>query len=330
MNSAKSVTATFAKNDTPDNDEPTFTSVPALNANADIAYTYAIVAVDPDAGDTLTLSAPTKPTWLTLTPTGNGTATLAGTPGAGNVGINPVQLRVQDAAGLFATQSFIITVAADPTTTGTVQGRVVDGDGNGIASALVTLTDANGAIVVATLFTQLTDNNGDYLFDGVPLGNYTIAVSIDGKEPSEPVAVAVQVGQTATVPAITLTPAEAAPALKVSMLASHAQAEVGDTITYTYRITNTGNVTLTTISATDNQLEAVAALAGQLAPNGSRSATLTYVVQPSDLPGPLTNTVTVTGTDPFGTEVTSSAGATVILLAEGEQPQQIFLPNVER
>jgi hypothetical protein len=64
-----------------------------------------------DNGDALTITAPTLPTWLTLTDHGDGTATLSGTPTNADVGDHPVVLRVADSGGLTATQSFTITVA---------------------------------------------------------------------------------------------------------------------------------------------------------------------------------------------------------------------------
>ena len=93
------------------NEAPNFQSVPVTAATEGQVYTYNISASDPDAGDTLTITAPTLPSWLALNSTGNGTATLTGTPGAGDVGVNSVELEVEDAGMLSDTQSFDITVA---------------------------------------------------------------------------------------------------------------------------------------------------------------------------------------------------------------------------
>jgi len=98
------------------NDAPAFTSTPVTTATQDTPYTYAITTTDPDLphGDALTITAPTLPAWLTLTDHGDGTATLSGTPGSADVGDHPVVLRVTDRGGLFAGQSFTITVRAKP------------------------------------------------------------------------------------------------------------------------------------------------------------------------------------------------------------------------
>ncbi len=91
---------------------PQFTSTPVTTASEGALYTYNITASDPDAGDTLTITATTSPAWLTLTDNGNGTATLSGTPSVAEVGDHPVVLRVADTGGLFDTQSFNINVSA--------------------------------------------------------------------------------------------------------------------------------------------------------------------------------------------------------------------------
>ncbi len=94
----------------PVNEAPAFTSSPVTQATENQLYTYDITTSDPDLGDTRSVTATSlPPSWLTLAPTGNGTATLSGTPGTGDVG-GSVNLRVQDSAGLFADQSFTITV----------------------------------------------------------------------------------------------------------------------------------------------------------------------------------------------------------------------------
>jgi len=100
----------------PLNRAPAFTSTPVTTATQGVLYTYAITTTDPDPpyGDALTVTAPVKPAWLTLTDHGNGTATLSGTPSSAHVGDHAVVLRAIDRAGAFAEQSFTITVAEKP------------------------------------------------------------------------------------------------------------------------------------------------------------------------------------------------------------------------
>ena len=68
-----------------------FVSKPVTKAVAGEQYRYDIEVTDPDLihGDILTISAVTKPVWLTLTNTGPTTATLSGTPNSAQVEENP-------------------------------------------------------------------------------------------------------------------------------------------------------------------------------------------------------------------------------------------------
>jgi hypothetical protein len=97
----------------PGNDPPAFTSTPVLAATPDVAYSYAVTAADPDAGDALTITGVTLPAWLTLTDNGSGSATLAGTPAAEHAGDHAVSLQVADAAGATGTQDFTVTVTPE-------------------------------------------------------------------------------------------------------------------------------------------------------------------------------------------------------------------------
>ncbi len=93
------------------NDPPVFSSAPVTTATEGVAYVYGIIATDPDAGDVLTVTAPTRPAWLSFTDNGNGTAALNGTPTNLDVGNHAVTLHVRDRAGETGTQSFTITVS---------------------------------------------------------------------------------------------------------------------------------------------------------------------------------------------------------------------------
>jgi uncharacterized repeat protein (TIGR01451 family) len=93
----------------PVNDAPFFSSTPILTATEDVAYTYTVTVDDVDAGDLLTLTAPTLPTWLTFTPAEGG-GLLAGRPTNNEVGQHAVTLYVQDRAGASDAQTPTITV----------------------------------------------------------------------------------------------------------------------------------------------------------------------------------------------------------------------------
>jgi len=94
------------------NATPMFISYPSMTASAGDVYTYNVVAADDNTNDVLTISAASAlPTWLTLTATGNGMATLTGTPTA--AGDFDVSLLVTDIAGATAAQDFTISVSAN-------------------------------------------------------------------------------------------------------------------------------------------------------------------------------------------------------------------------
>ncbi len=99
-------------------------------------------------------------------------------------------------------------------------------------------------------------------------------------------------------------------------------------ITYTYRVTNTGDVTLTNLNANDDKLGPVSLSPTTLAPSQSASGTLTYTISAADLPGPLTNTVVVSGTPPVGPVITTVAQAAVSLLPAAGPDHPVYLPVV--
>jgi hypothetical protein len=108
--------------------------------------------------------------------------------------------------------------------------------------------------------------------------------------------------------------AQDAAGLSLSKSAEPTAASVGDNVAYTYTIINTDNFTINNISLEDDLLGAID-LGGQtsLDAGGTITATALYTVAESDLPGPLVNTATVSGTDPDGNTITASATASIEL-----------------
>ncbi|MEO1050024.1 MAG: LamG-like jellyroll fold domain-containing protein [Bacteroidota bacterium] len=89
---------------------------PELNAISDVAVdenTTSIVeitAVDQDGTESLVWSTTGLPSFATLTPRLDGTATLSVTPDYTDAGAYPVQVQVEDQEGATSEQSFVITV----------------------------------------------------------------------------------------------------------------------------------------------------------------------------------------------------------------------------
>jgi len=101
--------------------------------------------------------------------------------------------------------------------------------------------------------------------------------------------------------------------MDVAKTPSPAEANVGETITYTYTVKNTGTVSIKGLKLSDNKLKEIQMDKSDLAPGDTATGSATYIVSESDLPGPLTNVVTATAKDAAGRDVTGSATAEVPL-----------------
>ena len=119
---------------------------------------------------------------------------------------------------------------------------------------------------------------------------------------------------TTSTPSTTTTPTgvpapDAAPALSVVKKANATKAKAGRTITYSFRVTNTGNVTITNPRITERTFTGSGRLsaitcppsASTLTPGESATCTARYTVTKADVrAGSIKNTATVTGTPSGG------------------------------
>ena len=121
-------------------------------------------------------------------------------------------------------------------------------------------------------------------------------------------------GPTVTDDSSTTTPVPAAPSIDLKKTAGaitdtdHNGPDAGDTITYTFKVTNTGNVTLNPVKVTDLKVGTVTCPSGALAPGASVDCTAAaYVVTQADVDaGKVDNTATASGTPPTGSPVTDT------------------------
>jgi uncharacterized repeat protein (TIGR01451 family) len=122
-----------------------------------------------------------------------------------------------------------------------------------------------------------------------------------------------------------------APTLNVTKVASDTtQVVAGQTITYTYVVTNTGNVTQTNVTLSDAHTTQAGTIALPIAnnviatmlPNASVTRTATYRVTQADIDagGDLTNTVTATGTSPTGVDAPTPATADEVVAVQTADP----------
>ncbi len=113
------------------------------------------------------------------------------------------------------------------------------------------------------------------------------------------------------------TPIAAGPAITLDKQAGVPSGNsAGDTVDYTFLVTNTGNVTLTGIVVDDPLVGTVDCPTTTLAPTESTTCTATYTLTQADVDaGVVDNTATVTGTDPNGTDVDATDTASVPITA---------------
>ncbi len=94
---------------------------------------------------------------------------------------------------------------------------------------------------------------------------------------------------------------------------SNGIADAGDTITYSFAVTNLGNVTLTSVGVTDPKVPSISCISTTLAPGASTTCTAAapYVLTLADVnAGSVQNQATASGTPPTGAPVTDLSDPT--------------------
>ncbi|MDM8567042.1 Ig-like domain-containing protein [Candidatus Halobeggiatoa sp. HSG11] len=157
----------------PVNDDPTFTSTEIITVDEDSEYSYSVATTDID-GDSLTITAPTKPDWLTLTDNGDGTATLSNIPTNDEVGQHDIVLQVSDDV-VNIEQSFTITVinTNDAPTFVSTEVTTVDEDSQYNYSIITDDVDVGDIVTITAIskpsWLDLTDNgNGTAILTSTP------------------------------------------------------------------------------------------------------------------------------------------------------------------
>ena len=101
-------------------------------------------------------------------------------------------------------------------------------------------------------------------------------------------------------------------------LGSNGRADAGDTISYTFAVTNTGNVTLTNVVVTDSKVTVTGGPIASLAAGATDTTTFSgsYTLTQADIDaGTFTNVATATGTPPVGSNVSDTDDDTQTLVA---------------
>ncbi|MBO3743813.1 DUF7507 domain-containing protein [Actinoplanes flavus] len=125
-------------------------------------------------------------------------------------------------------------------------------------------------------------------------------------------------------PAQTTLPTTRAPAMTIAKEAhlvdanTDRLANTGERIRYTFRVTNTGNVTLTDVTVTDSRVRSVTCPAGRLAPGRSTVCAATYRVTDGDVAArKVVNVATATGTSPSGDQQQTNRSRAVTAATPG-------------
>lgn len=129
----------------------------------------------------------------------------------------------------------------------------------------------------------------------------TILVTVSGRH---------KLGQTVSANAVQQIAVQK-PSLAVRISANPTTAQPGQTITYQYVVTNTGNVPVTGVTLHDSRLGAVSLSHSSLAPGAIATGSRTYVAQVADILATLSNTAQASGQPPLGAAVTANAGIVV-------------------
>ncbi|AYB34051.1 tandem-95 repeat protein [Chryseolinea soli] len=172
------VTKVFNLAITPVNDLPVFTSQPIVLVEAGKPYEYLVEVTDVE-GDAITLTAPTKPSWLTFTVTANGKGKLAGTPPLTASGPVDVKLQAKDGSPTLVDQAyklvvnsrpvvkpFAVTTQEDttyPFTIAQYAAAFSDADGNPIVEIQITQLPQRGHLTV----NNTTVSQGDKISAGL-------------------------------------------------------------------------------------------------------------------------------------------------------------------
>ncbi|HKO76770.1 MAG TPA: hypothetical protein VJU52_06110, partial [Flavobacterium sp.] len=284
----------------------------APNGVGTATATYTIQLTDVNAGQ-VTNSATvtgTTPTGGTVSDT-SGTTIANNTPTVTTLTPNPSIALVKTGViggtgevGYMITYTFSVTNTGNTTLSNIIINDLLTGSVNLAVTPSILAPNAIGT-ATATYTIQQSD---------IDLGKVTNSATVTGTTPAGGTVTDTS-GTTITnnTPTeTTLNPSSSIALVKVGAVGG--AVAVGDVITYSFTVTNTGNTTLNNIVINDLLTGSVnmAVTPSILAPNAIGTATATYTIQQSDIDlGKVTNSATVTGTTPAGGTVTDTSGTTI-------------------
>ncbi|WP_050370621.1 DUF7507 domain-containing protein [Streptomyces acidiscabies] len=286
-----------------------------IGASVTCTVTYTATQADVDAGrvtNTATATA-TPPSGMTAPTSNSSTATV-------NVSQNPglsVKKTVAETGDLNAGQtlhySFKVTNTGNVTLSPTrINETAFTGSGGAPTVTCPNVQLAPGTSLTCTATYTVTQADVD-------AGTISNTATATGTPPNNGTPVT-------STPSTVVVPFTAKPALTVAKSADKQNVVVGDVITYSYKVTNTGNVTMRNVSVAEGTFSgsgtrptpSCPAAAGSMAPGASVTCTATYTVTQADVDaGKIDNAATATGTPPTGgTPVSSPPGTTTVTTSQ--------------
>ena len=277
--------------------------------------TYVVSQADVNGGaiyNTATVSG-TPPTGAAVTSTASATVPARATPSLSlQKSASPTTVA---AAGDVVTYSFVATNTGNVTLTGVAVSDPLPGI-SAVSCVLNVLAPAESTTCSATYaVTQADVDAGSILNTATVAGTPPVGAAVT--------AIAAETVLASSGPAITLVKS----ALPATVTAA------GQTITYSFSVTNNGNVTLSSVTVSDPLpgLSAITCPTSTLAPAASITCSASYAVTQGDIDGgAVNNTATVSGTPPTGAAVTATDTATVtapaspsISLAKAASPMTV-------
>lgn len=257
---------------------------------------YTVTQADIDAGsiaNTATATG-TPPSGVPVTDDDSATVTATQSPSI-NVTKSALPATVSS-AGEVVTYSFVVTNTGNATLTSVTVTDPLP-DLSAVSCPQTTLAPGETTTCTATYTVSQAD---------IDAGSIANTATVSGAPPS---------GPPVTDTGSTTVTATNGPSISVVKSAQpNTVTTVGEVITYSFAVTNTGNVTLTSVDVSDPlpDLSAISCPQTTLAPSVTMTCTATYTVTQNDLDaGSIANVATATGTPPSGPPVTDDGSATV-------------------
>ena len=276
----------------------------APGQSVDCTATHVVTQSDLDAGSVVNTASVvgSPPSGPALAPVGSNTVTV---PAVQNTTLTIVKSTTSTRYATLGEQvpySFALANVGNITLTGVT---VADPKVTGLSCASTTL--APGGSTTCTGTHAVTQGDLD-------AGSVVNTATVTGTSPKG-VALAPVSSNTVTVPA-----AQSATLTIVKSTTATGYAAVGDRIAYFFDITNTGNVTMSSVTVTDAKVAGVSCPAGSLAPGATMTCSGTHSASQADLDaGSIMNTATVVGTPPGGSPIAPVPSNTVTVNA-GQAP----------